>query len=157
MPDFCIIIDTREQIPYTFESISQGITEKKTLKTGDYSLKGFEDIVCVERKTLSDAYGTFGKGRARFEKELERMMAYQYAAVVIEADWHTIIKAPPRRSRLNPKTVHASVITWQQRFGVHFWTCPNRQFAERTTFRILERFYRDITDDKKKRSKRSKD
>jgi len=46
-------------------------------------------------------------------------------------------------SRLNPKTVVASIAAWSQRFRVHFFTCPDREFAERFTYRLLERFRRD--------------
>jgi hypothetical protein len=44
---------------------------------------------------------------------------------------------------LHPQAVLASVIAWSQRFRVHFFTCPDREFAERFTYRLLDRFYRD--------------
>jgi DNA excision repair protein ERCC-4 len=139
-----IVRDTREQAGYTFATITpppQVITG--TLKSGDYSIQGYENQVSVERKSLIDAFGTFGNGRHRFEAELKRLSEYRFAAVVIEADWQTIIKNPPWRSKLLPKTVLASVIAWQMRFNVHFWACPDRNFAEKLTYRILDRFYRD--------------
>ena len=46
-----IIIDSREQIPYEFEGSQVG-----TLKSGDYSLDGFQDRVAVERKSKADLY-----------------------------------------------------------------------------------------------------
>jgi len=139
-----IIVDTREQKPYDFSHISPPpVVKVATLKAGDYSLKGFEDQVAIERKSLIDAFGTFGTGRKRFERELERMVTYQFAAVVIEADWDNIVLRPPARSKLEPKTVVASIATWCQRYRVHFWTCPNRAFAEKWTYRLLERFWKD--------------
>lgn len=51
---------------------------------------------------------------------------------------------PPEFSSLNPKTVYRSVLAWQQRYpAVHWWFCVNRRHAEVTTFRVLERFWRD--------------
>lgn len=139
-----IIVDTREQRPYTFSCITPPpAMEFATLGAGDYSLKGFESQITIERKSLIDAYGTFGRGRQRFQRELERMISFRFAAVIIEADWDTIVRQPPARSKLEPKTVVASIAAWSQRFGVHFWTCPNREFAERYTFRLLERFWKD--------------
>ena len=46
-----VVVDTREQEPYTFES---GCTEvvRRALPAGDYSIEGHEDSVAVERKTL---------------------------------------------------------------------------------------------------------
>ena len=139
-----IIADTREQCPYTFTCIAPPPrVEVATLNVGDYSLKGLTDKVGIERKSLADCFSTFGQGRVRFQRELERAIGFQFFAVVIEADMHTIVKHPPARSRLNPKTVIASIAAWSMRYGVHFWTCPNREFAERYTYRLLERFWRD--------------
>jgi DNA excision repair protein ERCC-4 len=143
-PALVIVKDTREQNGYDFASLKPPPRlEVATLPTGDYSVKGLEGLVTVERKSLADAFGSFGRGRPRFERELARLADFAYAAVVIEADWHTILRNPPAFSRLNPKTVLASVVAWTQRFRVHFWACPNRAFAERLTFRLLERFWKD--------------
>lgn len=148
-----IITDTREQTPYTFTSITpRPDVIKATLRTGDYSLSGFEDQITIERKSLSDTFGTFGRGRRRFVKELERMAEYDFAAVVIEADWSTILRNPPTRSKLSPTSVYASVIAWMQRHDVHFIMCPNRAFAEKTTYRLLERYWKDHKDHNEKRS-----
>lgn len=147
-----IVTDTREQRPYTFECISpQPVVEVSTLKVGDYSLKGFESQITIERKSLIDAYGTFGRGRQRFQRELENMVLFQFAAVIIEADWDTIVRRPPARSKLDPKAVVASIAAWSQRFKVHFWTCPNREFAERWTYRLLERFWKDREKERRNR------
>lgn len=151
---FIVAVDTREQAPYHFQDLEADADkgyrplivrdQRMTLRTGDYSIVGLQDNVTIERKSLEDAYGTFGSGRERFERELERMAEMDFAAVVIEASWSHLIGRPPKRSRLQPKTVYRSIIAWQQRYGVHFWDCPTRSFAERTTFRLLERFWKDF-------------
>lgn len=139
-----IIRDTREQAGYQFQYLDNPpMVVDVTLTTGDYSIQGLEDQICIERKSLNDAFGTFGRDRRRFERELERMKSFSFRAVVIEADWETILRRPPKFSRLNPKTVLASIIAWQLRYGVHFWPCPDRNFAERITYRMLERYWRD--------------
>jgi ERCC4-type nuclease len=149
-----VLIDSREQLPFRFTGLradaKQGrrplavTTLSQLLPTGDYSLEGLHDQVAVERKSLADLFHTLGQGRERFERELERLAAMQFAAVVVEADWLKILSDPPDHSRLNPKTIFRSVIAWQQRFPrVHWWPCPNRRFAEIVTLRILERFLKD--------------
>ena len=142
---FVIVTDAREKNPFSFAAIDPPpATIVKTLPTGDYSLAGFESRITIERKSLSDLFGSCGNGRERFEREIIRMARFDYAAVVIEADWTAILRSPPHHSKLNPKTVYASIIAWSQRHHIHFWLCPNRQFAERTTYRILERYHRDV-------------
>ena len=145
----CIIRDTREQRGWDFACITPPpLVEVATLASGDYSVKGLTDQVAIERKSLVDAYGTFGQGRDRFERELERLSRLRFGAVVLEADWDTIIFRPPARSRLKPKTVIRSMAAWAIRHGVHFYWMPNRAAAEKWTFILLERFWNDLRDGK---------
>lgn len=156
LPPMTVVIDTREQCPYNFEDIQpRPLVELGTLRTGDYSILGCEHEICIERKTCADAFGTFGRGRDRFERELDRMSKYKHAAVVIEADWYTILRVYPT-IKFTPKAFLYSVIAWQQRYGVHFWTVPSRVFAERTTYRILQRFWKDKHEPKQMSKQESK-
>jgi len=46
-----VLVDTREQCPWKFTENSWcSGSEITTLKTGDYTLEGFEDKLCVEKK-----------------------------------------------------------------------------------------------------------
>lgn len=148
-----VVVDTREQLPFSFagmhcDGIDGGCpltvpTVRGTLASGDYSLKGFEARVAIERKSLADWYGTLGKGRARFERELERLTQYEFAAVLIEASLTDIATNPPARSELSPKTVYRSMIAWTVRYPIRFIPCDCRRLAEVTTFRLLERFLKE--------------
>jgi ERCC4-type nuclease len=149
---YVVCIDTREQLPYQFARPLSGPRRKRytvqttvtTLPTGDYSLAGCEGQVSVERKSLSDLYSTLGAGRVRFLNELERFAAYQFSAVVVEAEWSRVLAEPPKRSRLVPKTIVHSVLAWQQRFPrTHWWFVPGREVGEVVTLRILDRFWRE--------------
>lgn len=156
---FTVVVDTREQHPWSFRRVSADArqdnrplvvrTVRNALPTGDYSIEGLESQVTIERKSLADAYGTFGGGRDRWERELERMASFSFAAVVIEAGWPSILHyTPPHESasgrRFTGKMFYRSVIAWQQRHGnVHWWFCDTLDFAERTAFRMLERFWVD--------------
>lgn len=46
-----VIIDTREQLPYDLSPMRM---EPGTLSEGDYSVKSFEDVISIERKSLPD-------------------------------------------------------------------------------------------------------
>lgn len=149
-----VICDTREQLPYAFAGITADKREgggrlvvpvkRATLASGDYSLEGSESKVAVERKSLADLFGTIARGRARFERELARLQGFDFAAVVIEAEWSEIVNNRPEWSRIEPKTVFRSILSWQQRYrGVHWWAVPGRDMAELVTFRIIDRYMRD--------------
>lgn len=149
-----VLIDSREGLPYSFCGVSADVgqgggnwsvpTEVVKLDAGDYSLDGYATAIAVERKSHSDLLHTIGQERARFERELERLHTMQFAAVVVEADWHAILNDPPPYSSLNAKTVFRSVLAWQQRFTrVHWWFVTDRAFAEVTVFRMFERWLKE--------------
>lgn len=84
-PDFTILQDSREQNPYLFKSYPCQV-KKSGLKTGDYSVEGYEENgITIERKSHSDCYSSLGGGRERLEAEFQRMSQFQYAAFVVEA------------------------------------------------------------------------
>ena len=150
---YTVIFDTREQAPYSFVKPLRGRnarelfsirTERGTIASGDYSLAGFQDRMAIERKSLADWYGTVGRGRARFVRELDRLACLEWSAVVIEAEWSEILTAPPVRSRLHPRSVLGSVIAWQVRYPrVHWCFLPGRDAAEGYVGRILDRWWRE--------------
>ena len=115
-----IIIDTREQTPFTFPDTIT--TERGTLQTGDYSLKGLglTELCAIERKSLPDLVGCCtGSNRARFKRELHRLRGYRCKAVVITADVDDVMNHG-YRSRIAPSSVLGSVASWQTRYQVPF-------------------------------------
>ena len=78
------IIDRREQQPLELAPLR---ARRGTLTTGDYSLAGLEHIVAVERKSLADLVACCGGARARFEREVQRLLAYPARALVVESSW----------------------------------------------------------------------
>lgn len=152
---FTIIVDTREQAPYDFKNYctdaDQGyremvvLTHLQALPSGDYSIRGFENRIAIERKSKEDLFGTLGSGRERFIRELERLNKLDAAWVIIEATEPDIHESPPERSRLNPKTISRSISAWELEFPrIHWRFMGSRNFAEATTLRILERFWKVV-------------
>lgn len=137
-----VLIDTREQSPLPFQNIDDWDeipTAYVALRTGDYSLKGHESRVAIERKSVADFYGSIGADRDRFKREMERLSEFDYAAVVIEGD--------PRFEKsetcqMPAKTATHTMLSWSIRYGVHFWPCINRRHAELTTFHLLRHWLR---------------
>jgi ERCC4-type nuclease len=151
---FTIIIDTREQAPFEFQDIRGDArdgyrpvhvsTVTRGLRSGDYSIAGLEDRIAIERKSHSDLFSTLGRGRERFEAELERLNEMDFAAIVIESGWREIAYYPPERSQMSSKCVMRSIFAYSIRFPrCHWYPMGSRRFAEATCFRLLERFWKD--------------
>ena len=145
--DVLAIVDTREQLP--LELPLRTITD--TLPTGDYSVSGFEDLICCERKSLPDLIGCMTSGRKRFERELQRMKAYDARCVVVEAHWKQL-RDGEYRSRITPEAATHSVVSWISSFAVPFLFVGDRvsaadavaYFLFTSTKKIHER-YRNIS------------
>jgi hypothetical protein len=167
---FKIIRDSREQTEYRFAGIVDDAGEVEadgyefsdiradadlkyapmivqTVKTGlprgDYSVLGCPGMV-AERKSLGDLYGSVSR-RENFEHRLAEMTRLERVGfVIVEASWEQVLGAPPRHSKLNPKSLGRTIIAWEERFPfVHWKFFANREWAEKMTFRYLERWYRD--------------
>jgi hypothetical protein len=72
------------------------------------------------------------------------MAKFRYAAIVVEEQWGDILCRPPVRSKLPSKCLLASLMAWSVRFGIQIWPCPGVAAATKFTFRLLERFKRDV-------------
>jgi len=78
-----IIVDTREQCPWTFETYTLEM-DQAGLKSGDNSVQGHEHRIALERANLSGLVGSLSTGRAWFEREMARIAILEFAAVLME-------------------------------------------------------------------------
>jgi len=122
-----IIIDTREQEPYSFDS-RLAVTVRRALPAGDYSLDGFESVVAVERKTLDDFVATVILSRARFCEELRKLAGYRSACVVVEAGLLDLLQKR-YRGGAHPNAVLGSALSLILDYRVPVFFCSNRQAA----------------------------
>lgn len=130
--DIVAVIDTREQLPFVLRPLGM---MRGTLQTGDYSVRGLESVIAIERKSLSDLVSCCAAERIRFEAELQRLLAYQTRAVVVEASWQDL-EAGGWRSKISPESVVGSVLAWIGS-GVPFILAGDRVRAQRYTARLL--------------------
>jgi ERCC4-type nuclease len=125
----------RREVQIKGESYSVGFA--------DYSIKGLEQQVSIERKSVSDLFGTLSSRRGKFEAEICRLHEdCEFAAVIVEGSWPEILVY--RETGLNPNSVVGTIVAWMQRYNkVHWVLAPSRAAAERLTFRMLERFWEE--------------
>ena len=136
-----IVRDSREQMPFAFSGFPVEVTVA-ALESGDYSVRGFERRVAVERKELGDLVGCLGADRERFQMELARLRGYDCAAVVVEAPV-VALRTGRYLGRLDAGAAWQSVLAFTQRYRVPFIFCADRADAEAVTFDLLRHYARD--------------
>ena len=122
-----IIIDTREQEPYSFDS-RLAVAVRRALPAGDYSVEGLEERVAVERKSLDDFVSTVIHGRSRFRDELRKLAGYRAACVVVEAGVVDVL-LHRYRGDAHPNAVLGNALSIILDYRVPVFFCGNRQAA----------------------------
>ena len=136
------IIDTREQCPLNLAPLQ---TEVGTLCTGDYSIKGLEHVVRIERKG-SDLIAAVGSERERFDREVQRLLSFPVRVLVIESTWQQI-EAGGWRGKITSEQAIGSLLGWQAA-GLSIHMAGDHERAGRHVARLLytiaKRRYREL-------------
>ena len=136
-----IIIDAREQWAWEITKIA---TVRGTLKTGDYSLAGFEDQVAIERKSLDDLVQTMIRDRERFERELERLRPYRFKCIIIEADLRAVYHRDYRSTAL-PQSIVGLVLRCMMDYNIPVFFAATRGIAQDVAISFLKRAWNRLT------------
>ena len=121
-----VLVDSREQQSW---DLSPMRTETTTLATGDYSSACGRYL--LERKNgVDELISCMTSGRELFERELERMQAFESAIVLVESAYEDLATGQ-YRSRMNRDSALATLVAWQQRYQIPFQFCGSRTEAER--------------------------
>jgi len=138
-PTPTIIIDTREQTPLLFANLT---TERATLATGDYSVKGFERAFSVERKSVEDLVQSVTRERDRFSRELQRMRAFDFRRLLIVGTLADL-EEHRYRSLAHPTAIIGSLFAFEARFDVPVCFCATPESAATLIERWATYFLRE--------------
>jgi len=132
LEDIVILVDTREQknehimkylhdneIPYEWEKQE---TADYTFRLPHYPQLNLDRKFLVEKKnSLDEIAGNFTRDRDRFHREFQRVGADQTMHVVVEnATWKKIMNGS-YRSKLHPKSMVASMLSFSIRYNCPVW------------------------------------
>ena len=151
---FTIIKDTREKQGYTFQAVNtkyhicKGMVVRK-LDTGDYSIEGLEDKVCIERKaSVVELANNVGISRRRFEAEIERMKEFPHKFLVLEFSLTDLMDFPEgsdvpdkeiKNLRVTNKYMLRFLMELQINHSVNVIFCDSKKNAKWTVLSILKR------------------
>ena len=136
-----IVIDTREQNQLFKHSLKGLAVVRDTLKYGDYSVRGFESSIVVERKSLPDLLGSLGGGRERFKRELEHLKDYERKWIFVEST-HQDALSYQEYSQMHPNSVRHSIVSIEIRLGIPFYFQPDRRQMEHHLLDLFVKYYK---------------
>lgn len=143
-----VVIDSREKKPYPFiEDDDIGEVVRASLKSGDYSLKGAEHIISIERKasTAEIAQNIFDD---RFFRELERLQSYRFVYILCEFSLRDVLQFPlnsgiPKyklsQVRVTGKVLLKKITEIQLNYGIPFIFCGGVDESFEMCFSLLKR------------------
>jgi len=142
---FNIIVDTREQHPWDFND-NFNITKAK-LDTGDYSIEGLENTLCIERKCSTNEISN-NITEKRFQDVLDRMAGYPHAHILFEFDLMDILNFPHnsgiphklwKNLRVTPLFLLKYITEINTKYGIHTHFCGDRNNAQALAVSIMKR------------------
>lgn len=144
--NFHIIVDSREQQPWSFENMVSSVAK---LDTGDYSLKGMEEIFCIERKGSVSEFAN-NITEKRFKDVVERMNKIPHAFLLLEFNLEDVMIYPvgsnvPKRVwdklKITPKFILKHLIELQLLHNIKILFCGDAENAEKMAISIMRKIY----------------
>lgn len=144
--EFTIIVDTREQQPWSFDNFA---TAHKKLDTGDYSIEGLQDIFAIERKkSINEIANNIVE--PRFKDVVMRMSQLKYSFFLLEFSMNDVLNYPigsnlPKRLwgkvRITPPFIIKNILDWQLKYNIKVLFCNSASNAEKVAEHILKKIY----------------
>jgi ERCC4-type nuclease len=147
---YTVIKDTREKNGwYFFESEKCAGMKERKLDTGDYSIEGLEDKVCIERKASVTELAT-NITQKRFDNELQRMILIPVRHLVLEFSMEDILGYPHNlklkpeliaKIRIGPKFIQSCLRRYEEQLGITVVFAGSKLKAFQHAREILEKVY----------------
>ena len=143
---FNVLVDTREKNPW--ELVSGRVLGREFVKldTGDYTVAGLEDKLCIDRKAnVNEIAGNVTQ--ARFKKELIRIKEFPHAFLILEASAQDVLDYPHtanlpekirKKIRINGNYLMRCLNRMQIKYGFNIIYAGNRENAQRIAVNLME-------------------
>lgn len=142
-----VVVDTREQTPLSFGPEIRTVT--RGLCSGDYSVAGYDSCIAIERKSVADLHSSVTRDNARFQRELQTLSNYTFAAVVVEGS-RADVRRGHRYSTIPGDQVLATCATLEAKHRVPFHYAGSRIEAAAMTLELLRAAWRLAADERRR-------
>lgn len=147
------IKDTREKNGWDFEVFeSCRAMEISCLKTGDYTIEGYEHILCIERKaSTAEVANNLGVNKKRFDAEMERISKYPQPFLILEFSMSDLLDFPRNSGipvkkwssiKITGKYLLKTLLEYQVLYNVKILFCDDKDQAEEVCDSIFKRIMR---------------
>ena len=150
MSRFTVIRDTREKEDqgwwFAETNYCTGTLQEK-LDTGDYSLQGYEDKLCIERKGSISEFAN-NLVEKRFTDVLDRMKGFPHKYIILEFDLENILCFPEKSGipkyrwktlKVTPNFLLKRVADIQVKYNIPIIFCGNKDGAQAMVLSIFKR------------------
>jgi ERCC4-type nuclease len=144
--NFKVIIDTREQQPWDFDRCA---VANHKLDTGDYSVEGLEDLLCIERKKSVSEFAN-NITESRFKDVINRMVSYKYRFFIMEFDLNDIYRYPigsniPKhmwdKIKITAGFILKNLLEIQLKYNIHVLFCGDSENASKIALTLMKKVY----------------
>ena len=124
IPKPVVLVDTRERQPFPLHVNHAnwiGGERRVALKTGDYTVEGMENLLCLERKNLADLVACTVTYRRRFLAASARLARFPWKAILVEATLEDIksgFESFDIPSDVHPNAVCGILDAIEAKFGI---------------------------------------
>lgn len=142
-----VLIDTREQKPFSFDGSVFKETEVRKLEYGDYCLAGLEHKLFIERKATVVEIAS-NVVEQRFKNLIEKIRDYKWKFLICEFSYDQILMFPDgagipefrkKQVKVSPAFILAYLSTLMVRYGINVAMCGNKEAANAVCIDILKR------------------
>jgi hypothetical protein len=149
---YTIIKDSREKLGWEFAPCNFCKEMRvEGLYTGDYTVEGFEKVLCIERKrTTGEIAINLGSKIDTFTRELERMREIEFKYLIFEFDIKTLQSFPalsgiPKEAlkgiRMNAGFMIKSLEKLESEYGFETIYCSSKDQANEIAYQIMKDIY----------------
>jgi ERCC4-type nuclease len=139
---FCVVCDTREQTALFVPKAPKGLVlVRDTLKYGDYSIRGFETCIAIERKNIDDLLTSVTSERERFKKELIVLSEYDRKYILVEGLESAVLCYHDNR-KIHPNSIRWALASIEAKLGIPIHYAATKKDAERFVLDLFISWYK---------------
>jgi len=137
---FILIRDTREQTGLFLRPPKGLIMVRDTLKLGDYSIKGWETTIAIERKNVDDLWTSLTVQADDFKRKMVELSKYERAWLLIDGLESEYLSYREGR-RIHPNVIRQAIASIEGRIGVPVHQSESIASSERWVIDVFVKFY----------------